>query len=162
VIAIKNNMNNKSVNGMYHVVNPNSLRRALSSTTLISLIPPHLSMNKFFQRLKDTSVAAGTLALGFASSAHAQLDDTDMPGGLIEGDPIAIVIEVVEAVLSILALAAVIVIIIAGIRLILSQGEDEQKDKAKKTIFYALAGLVIVLLARVIVGFVTDFLLASA
>lgn len=59
-------------------------------------------------------------------------------------------------VLNFVALAAVVVIVIAGIRLIVSQGSDEQKDTAKKTIFYAIAGLVIILLARVIVGLVTN------
>ncbi len=59
-------------------------------------------------------------------------------------------------VLNFVALAAVVVIVIAGIRLIVSQGDQEQKETAKKTIFYAIAGLVIILLARVIVGFVTQ------
>lgn len=66
--------------------------------------------------------------------------------------------EIVTAVLNFLALIAVIVVIIAGIRLIVSQGEDEAKDKAKKTILYALLGLIIVLFARVIVGLITVYL----
>ncbi len=60
--------------------------------------------------------------------------------------------------LNFLALIAVVVIIIAGIRLIVSQGEDEPKEKAKKTIFYAIAGLLIVLFAKVIVGLVTTYI----
>lgn len=56
-------------------------------------------------------------------------------------------------VLSFLALVAVVIIVIAGIRLIVSQGEEEAKDKAKKTIFYAIIGLIVILFARAIVAF---------
>lgn len=56
-------------------------------------------------------------------------------------------------VLSFLALVAVVIIVIAGIRLIVSQGEEEAKDKAKKTIFYAILGLIVILFARAIVAF---------
>lgn len=59
-------------------------------------------------------------------------------------------------VLNFLALVAVIFIIIAGIRLIVSQGDEEQKDKAKKTILYVIIGLLVILFARVLVGFFTE------
>jgi len=66
------------------------------------------------------------------------------------------ILDVLDTVLSFLALIAVIVIVIAGIRLIISQGEETEKDKAKKTIFYAIIGLVVILLAQAIVGFIQD------
>lgn len=65
------------------------------------------------------------------------------------------VLDIMSKVLSLLALLAVIIIIIAGIRLIASQGEETTKDKAKKTIFYAIIGLLIILFAGVIVSFFT-------
>lgn len=64
-------------------------------------------------------------------------------------------------VLNFLALLAVIFIIVAGIRLIVSQGEEESKDKAKKTILYVIIGLLVILFARVIVGFFTGGVLIS-
>lgn len=67
-----------------------------------------------------------------------------------------IILNALTFVLDFLALAAVIFIIIAGIRLIVSQGSDEQKDKAKKTILFVIVGLLIILFARVIVGFFTS------
>lgn len=67
-----------------------------------------------------------------------------------------VILNALEVVLNFLALAAVIFIIIAGIRLIVSQGNEEQRDKAKKTILYVVIGLIIILFARVIVGFFTD------
>src|SRR5207244_3656623 len=67
-----------------------------------------------------------------------------------------IILRALSFVLDFLALAAVVFIVIAGIRLIVSQGGDEQKEKAKKIILYVIIGLLIVLFARVIVGFFTD------
>ncbi len=67
-----------------------------------------------------------------------------------------VILRVLSFVLDFLALAAVIFIIIAGIRMIVSGGSEDQKDKAKKTILYVIIGLLIVLFARVIVGFFTD------
>ena len=64
-------------------------------------------------------------------------------------------VKMVTFFLNFLALLAIIFIVVAGIRLIVSQGEDEQKDKAKKTILYVIVGLIIILFARVIVGFFT-------
>lgn len=104
-----------------------------------------------------------TGVLASSSSALAAFGG-DIPD--IEGTPDAldeegfrdIILEALKLVLDFLALAAVIFIIIAGIRLIVSGGSDEQKDKAKKTILYVIIGLLIVLFARVIVGFFTEVL----
>ncbi len=67
-----------------------------------------------------------------------------------------IITNTLSYVLGFLALIAVVVIIIAGIRLIVSQGNEEQRDAAKKTILYAIVGLLVVLFARVIVAFFTQ------
>jgi uncharacterized membrane protein len=53
-----------------------------------------------------------------------------------------------------MALVAVVFIVIAGIRLVISQGEEAEKDKAKKTIFFVIIGLVLILLAQGIVAFI--------
>jgi multisubunit Na+/H+ antiporter MnhB subunit len=67
-----------------------------------------------------------------------------------------VVAKIVKAILSYLALIATITVIIAGFYLVLSNGDDAGKDKAKKIIMYTLAGLIVVLFARIIVGFITD------
>lgn len=119
------------------------------------------------QSLKRTllglTVGAGTTIL-LMQRALAQ--DFGGPSPDVAGLPDAtdpdavrnIITTILSAVLNFLALIAVIVIVIAGIRLIVSQGEEEPKDKAKKTIFYALAGLIVVLFAKVIVSLVTVYL----
>ncbi len=83
-------------------------------------------------------------------------DIAGTPGAVDEQGIRDVIITVLQFVLDFLALAAVIFIVIAGIRLIISGGSDDQKDKAKKTILFVIIGLLIVLFARVIVGFFTD------
>ncbi len=78
------------------------------------------------------------------------------PTAVNGGDARDIILRIMRFVLDFLALIAVVFIIIAGIRLIVSQGSDEQKDKAKKTILYVIVGLIVVLFARVIVSFFTE------
>lgn len=67
----------------------------------------------------------------------------------------ATVLRVLAVVLNYLALVAVIFIVVAGIRLIVSQGDDTAKDKAKKTILYVAIGLIVILVARVLVQFIS-------
>jgi hypothetical protein len=86
------------------------------------------------------------------------LDAAGGVAGLPAGDVRSTIVRILRSVLSFLALAAVITIIIAGIILILSLGNEEQKERAKRIIFYTLIGLVIILFARVIVGIVTVYL----
>jgi hypothetical protein len=132
-------------------------------------------MRASLQRLALPAYAAAITTMVKVSSAFAQnfsgTNGTDgatfagsipaIPGTADPGDESQLremILALLTAVLNFLALIAVIVVVIAGIRLIISQGEDEQKDKAKKTILYALVGLIIVLFARVIVGLVTEYL----
>ncbi len=62
------------------------------------------------------------------------------------------VLHILFNVLSFMGLVAVIVIIIAGIRLVVSQGSDESKEAAKKTILYVVIGLILILIADSIVA----------
>ncbi|MDA0376635.1 MAG: pilin [bacterium] len=113
--------------------------------------------------LNTYSLRASYVALSFlaAPKAFAGTPDIfgDVPdiGGVDATDTDTVrtaILDILGTVLNFLALIAVIVIVIAGIRLILSQGEETEKDKAKKTIFYAIIGLVVVLLAQAIVGLI--------
>jgi succinate dehydrogenase/fumarate reductase cytochrome b subunit len=115
--------------------------------------------------LKRYGVAASATAISLFMNVHSALAQfagpSDVPGLPNATDPQGIrniITKILTTVLNFLALIAVVVVVIAGIRLIVSQGEEEAKEKAKKTILYALAGLVIVLFARVIVSLVTEYL----
>jgi type IV secretory pathway VirB2 component (pilin) len=100
-----------------------------------------------------TLAFASTVTGAFAQFAGSVPDiGTPNPGG---GDIRTAILNVLKFVLTFLALLAIIFIVVAGIRLIVSQGEEEQKEKAKKTILYVIIGLIVILFARVIVGFFT-------
>lgn len=73
------------------------------------------------------------------------------PGG---GDIIQAIVALITAILDFVLILAVVFVIVAGIRLIVSGGDEGQKDTAKKTIIYVVAGILVILLARVLVVFV--------
>ncbi|MFA7681472.1 MAG: TrbC/VirB2 family protein, partial [Candidatus Peribacteraceae bacterium] len=64
---------------------------------------------------------------------------------------------ILKTILSYMALVAVIVIVLAGIRMVVSQGDEGAVDKAKKTLLYAIIGLIIILLASAIVTIIASF-----
>lgn len=78
-----------------------------------------------------------------------------VPGSL-PGSPdlVTVVTNILGMVLNLLALLAAVVIVIAGIRLIFSFGDEEGKETAKKTILYAVIGLLIILFAKAIITFI--------
>jgi len=65
--------------------------------------------------------------------------------------------DIIKNFLNLMALLAVVIIVIAGVRMVVSQGEQEAVEKSKKTILFAIIGLIVILLARAIVQFVADF-----
>lgn len=62
--------------------------------------------------------------------------------------------DIVNAVLWIAGLLAVGMIIYAAVRMVISQGDSAKMEQEKKTIMYAVTGLIVTLLAYVIVGFI--------
>jgi hypothetical protein len=101
-----------------------------------------------------TSLLAAPSAL--AQGTFGPLPNIPGPTAADEGSIRQVILSVLNFVLNFLALVAVVVIVIAGIRLIVSQGEEEPREKAKKTIIYVVAGLIVILLAKVIVNFATN------
>ena len=79
-------------------------------------------------------------------------------GGTVirERSVVETVVTIINAVLDYVALIAVIAIIIAGLYMIFTGGA--QKDRAKEIIIYTIVGLVIILLAKLIVLTVYNFL----
>lgn len=78
-------------------------------------------------------------------------------GGIVGATSITeLIVKVINFILNVVLLLAVLAIIIAGIYLIVSNGEEGQKDKAKKIIMYAIIGIIVILLSRAIVIFVNN------
>ena len=117
-----------------------------------TITPPHMLSPK---NPLMTSAAASSLWFAAASRAFA----ANFGPGLnnLGSTEIRTTIEsVITTILGYLALVAVIVIVIAGIRLIISSGDDSAVEKAKKTILYAVIGLIVILLANGIVMLVAN------
>lgn len=68
----------------------------------------------------------------------------------------AVILAIIAFILDIALLLAVLAIIIAGIYLIVSNGDEGNKDKAKKIITYVIIGIIVILLARIIVSLVVS------
>jgi type IV secretory pathway VirB2 component (pilin) len=63
---------------------------------------------------------------------------------------------ITDTLLLVAGAVAVIIIIVAGIRYITSTGDSARIKQSKDTLLYAIAGLVVVLLAYAIVHFVAN------
>ncbi|MCB9834673.1 hypothetical protein H6792_01415 [Candidatus Nomurabacteria bacterium] len=61
---------------------------------------------------------------------------------------------VTQVLLVVIGIASVIVIIIAGLRMVFSQGDPKAFESARNTILYAIIGIVIALLSYAIINFV--------
>lgn len=108
--------------------------------------------------LATVSSTIGSSVL-FIGSALAKLPEegSNVNGLSNQTDIRAALVNIITKVLDFIIIVAVIFVIIAGIRLIISGGDEGEKDKAKNTIIYVIIGIIVVLFARVIVTFVNNF-----
>jgi hypothetical protein len=89
-----------------------------------------------------------------AIGGQALFGDVPTLGNAGGTDLRATVLAILQGILNFMALAAVVVIVIAGIILVVSGGEEQSKDRAKRIIFYAIIGLLVIAFASAIVGFI--------
>ena len=68
---------------------------------------------------------------------------------------LSVINKIVDIILGFTAALAALFIIIGGIRYMASQGNAEAMESAKKTLLYAVVGLLIVVLVKVIINLVT-------
>ena len=101
--------------------------------------------------------------LGVGVSAQDQVKKgIDNAGGTVNNFNIGTAItNIVNIMLYALGAIAVIMIVIGGIRYTTSNGDSNGIQSAKNTILYAVAGLVVAILAYAIVNFVVSNLLGS-
>ncbi|HUY53108.1 MAG TPA: pilin [Candidatus Dormibacteraeota bacterium] len=62
--------------------------------------------------------------------------------------------DVINIITVIAGFVAVIMIIVAGLQMITSSGKPEKISNARNTIIYASIGLIVIVLARIIIGFI--------
>ncbi|MFZ2189300.1 MAG: pilin [Candidatus Magasanikiibacteriota bacterium] len=75
--------------------------------------------------------------------------------GLKDYDPRLVVARIINAILGILGILSVCIVIYAGFKWMMSGGNEEEITSARKMLFAAVAGLVIILSAYSISRFVT-------
>lgn len=64
---------------------------------------------------------------------------------------------VIKYIWSAIEIAALIFLLVGGVMYITSAGNEGQVDKAKKTIFYAIIGLIVGLLSYILVDFIIGY-----
>ncbi len=111
-------------------------------------------MKHFLTRLAG-SVAGSALII---QKAFALTPPPDIGGLSGETNLVSVITRVITWVLDFVLIIAVAYVVYAGIRLIMSGGDESAKDSAKKTIIYVVIGIIVVLLARVIVVVVNNFM----
>jgi len=99
--------------------------------------------------------------MSYAQSAVKPLTPTECTAfgiGCVETGPggglLDLILRIVNILLSLVALAAAIMIIYAGVKYILSAGNEEQATEAKHIIMYAVIGLLVIALSAALVNFV--------
>lgn len=77
--------------------------------------------------------------------------------GISDKNPsiLSVIEKIVDIILGLTGALAALFIIIGGIRYMASQGNSEAMESAKKTLLYAVIGLLIVVLVKVIINLVT-------
>jgi hypothetical protein len=118
-------------------------------------------MQKLLRSLIFVTVLVGLICLVFP--VMAQVDSIDCTGlglGLKcsktdnKDSLLGYAHNIINFGLSLVGLVAVVFIIIGGVRYIISRGEEEEAEKGKKTVIYAIIGLILIGLAYAIVKFV--------
>jgi len=112
------------------------------------------------QRIKQAGYRISGTATALvltAQSAHAQ-QAASVPNPVNENDLANVLFNVVNALLLFAGAVAVLFLIIGGFRYVVSTGNPDQVDAAKRTILYAVLGLIIIFVAFVLVTLVQGWL----
>ncbi|MDP4000418.1 MAG: pilin [bacterium] len=106
-----------------------------------------------------TRVGAGaTLAATQAQVAFAKVTRPDIDNPVSGGSLGSILASVINALLLFAGAVAVLFLIIGGFRYVVSTGNEQQVDAARKTILYAVLGLIIIFIAFVLTRLIQDYL----
>ncbi len=112
---------------------------------------------KFLKSLTFGLLLVTMTLLAFPAVAGIGLVDCGNWGLACDGSEGAIkgyIRSMVNISLTFIALIAIIFIIIGGVRYIASQGDSKEVEQAKRTILYAVIGLIVIGLSAALVNFV--------
>ncbi len=115
-------------------------------------------MMKKFLSLATGAICASTLFVGSALAALPTCGVGSVSGLTSATDIQTGIAKLINGVLNFIIILAIAFVVVAGIRLVVSGGDEGEKDKAKTTIIYVAAGIIVILLAKVIVLFFNNLL----
>jgi uncharacterized membrane protein len=123
-----------------------------TASGFLIIIKAHDESNITEQKRMFTHGAIGLAVVGTARLIHATVAPAVVGSTLVNVNPFEIgLTRVSYFIFLILGAVLILLLTIAGIRLILSQGNESEVEKQKKYFFHALLGVVAVLLAGPIV-----------
>ncbi len=97
-------------------------------------------------------ICSGGATAGSNVSSSAFCKDTQTTNPIIGTN--GVLNDVINIITAIAGFVAVIMIIVAGLQMITSSGKPEKISSARNTIIYASVGLIVIALARIIIGFI--------
>lgn len=106
------------------------------------------------QKLVTTAVAIATLVAPMAAHGVGLAQGVQPFAGTQGGSLTGAITTIVNIMLMIVGVIAAVMLVIGGVRYVVSQGEEDQTEQAKKTILYALIGLIVIGLSAVVVNFI--------
>jgi len=115
-------------------------------------------MKKIILGLILATLFLPSLAMAYDPGNWVEWMNNSIEGSPIRGktDLIGIVFHAIQYILAFLGVVAVVIIIYAGFTWMTAAGNDEKVGKAKKTLMAGVIGLMIILLAYAIAGFVVQ------
>ena len=102
--------------------------------------------------------AGATLAATNAQIAFAQVKKPNIDNPVSGSSFGQILADIIDALLLFAGAIAVLFLIIGGFRYVVSTGNEQQVDAARKTILYAVLGLIIIFIAFVLTRLIQDYL----
>lgn len=102
------------------------------------------------------------VAFALALPVYAQFSPPPKPQGIPGGTLPELIAQVIKAALLLVGVIAVGFIVYGGFRYIISRGDEKEVEQAKKTITYAVIGIVVIGLAYAIVAFVVSGVFGTA
>ena len=137
-----------------NIIKKLALSTGVCSVVIAGMVAPSASALSASQPLQ-------TFAAGVSAQDQVK-KGIDNAGGTVNNFNIGTAItNIINIMLYALGAIAVIMIVIGGIRYTTSNGDSNGIQSAKNTILYAVAGLVVAILAYAIVNFVVSNLLGS-
>lgn len=107
--------------------------------------------------MKQKTTAAGIFLSQLLAAGIAKAAPSVGPVNVsTSGDLNTIIGKIIDWVLGIAGAIALLFLIIGGVRYIISAGNPTQTEGAKKTIIYALVGLIVIILSYVLIKVVMD------